>query len=59
MNYTLISNEMVFTNIQKGYKVRCCDFKTNKILDCDALTVATIRTLMTSPDAVFFKVSEE
>ena len=58
MTYTQIKANVVFAVITQGFNVIICDFRENKILYTNELTVETIRNYIAQSDVAFFKVEE-
>lgn len=56
MTYTQIKAAAVMNVISQGFNVIVCDFKSNKILYTDLLTVESVRNYIAQPDVAFFKV---
>ena len=58
MKYTQINAQQVFSAIANGVNVMICDFKENKILHTNELTVETIRNYLAQSEVAYFKAEE-
>lgn len=55
--YDSLKPQYVVENLGKGKTVLCCDFGSNKIINCFELTIGSVLKLVNSPDCIFFIVS--
>ena len=58
MNYTGVDPKYVIEKLGKGESVLLCDFATSRIIDCDTMTVAAIKSFIPRTDCKWFVASE-
>lgn len=59
MTYSVLKKEYVIENLGKDKTVYCVDFKTMRVMDCETMTVGTIKNYINSPDTVFYLVTPQ
>ena len=55
VTYEVLKNQYVFENLDKGAEVIICDFAALRMVNCNDISVGTIKNFASKETTVFYK----